>query len=98
MLKLGRWDKKTFSTCKGLHGKVLGLIGFGKVGQRVCRLAKALEMEVKVFTRSIIADLDKEMGFHYATLEELLSTADFVSLHVPLNDLTTGMVDEYFLG
>jgi phosphoglycerate dehydrogenase-like enzyme len=44
MLKLGRWDKKNFNTCRGLNGKVLGLIGFGKVGQRVCKLAKALEM------------------------------------------------------
>ena len=52
MLRAGWWAKDAFSKCKGLKGQTLGLIGFGKVAQLVLKLAKSLEMNVIVHTRT----------------------------------------------
>jgi D-3-phosphoglycerate dehydrogenase len=50
MLKLGRWDKKLFSTCsKGLNQSVLGLVGYDAVAQNVAKIAKAMGMEILVY-------------------------------------------------
>ena len=66
VLKSGYWYKGAFENCLGLKDRTIGLIGFGKVAQRVCKIAKSLEMKVLVHTRTKHTALDKKMGFEYA--------------------------------
>lgn len=98
LLHEGKWNKGMFANCKGVKGRTLGLIGFGNIGQNVCRVAKALEMKVIVHTRTQKPGLDDEMGFTYAaSLDELLAHSDIVSLHTPSTAETKGMVNKSFL-
>jgi len=53
MLKTGNWNKGMFAECRGIKGRTIGLIGFGNIAQRVCRAARAFEMNVLVSTRTI---------------------------------------------
>ena len=52
MLKAGNLNKGMFANCRGIHGRTLGLIGFGNIGKNVCRAAKAFGMDVIVSTRT----------------------------------------------
>jgi D-3-phosphoglycerate dehydrogenase len=80
-LKQGRWEKKAFLG-QELRGKALGLVGFGRVGAEVARLAKALEMEVSAYDPHIAPRLAADHSVKLVTsLEELLASSDFVSLH-----------------
>lgn len=98
LLKEGKWNKGMFASCKGVRGRTLGLIGFGNIGQAVAVAAKALGMEVLVNTRTQKEGLDKQLGFTYATMDELLANSDIVSLHTPSTAETKGMVNAAFLG
>ena len=70
----------TFMLGKGLKGRVLGIVGLGRIGREVARLARAFGMEVVYTNRHGPADSELE----WLPFEDLLSRADVVSLHVPL--------------
>ena len=94
-----KWNKGLFSTCTGIKGRTLGLIGFGAISQLVLERAKAFDLTVIVHTRTKHADLPKKLGFTYAdTLEELLSKSDIVSIHLPATPETKNLVNKDFLG
>jgi glyoxylate reductase len=80
----------TFFLGTGLAGKTLGIVGLGRIGRDVARLAEAFEMRVVYTSRREVA------GVPYARLEldELLRTADVVSLHCPLTAETRHLIDE----
>ena len=78
-----------------LAGKTIGLIGFGRIGQAVGRIARALDMEVLAYNRSRC--LAGEAIGRYVSLEELLASSDIVSLHLPLTAQNQGMVNDAFL-
>lgn len=67
MLKAGNWNKGMFANCRGIKGRTIGLIGFGNIGQLVCKAAKAFEMEVLVCTRTQKPGLDEQLGFTYVS-------------------------------
>lgn len=72
-----------------VHGKVLGVVGFGRIGQSVARRAKGFGMSVRyndVFRPS--SDVEQELNAEYRELDELLAEADFVSIHVALTPET----------
>lgn len=71
-----------------LYGKTLGIIGLGKIGSHMVRIAKGFGMNVLVTNRTRHEKLAKEMGFEYVELPELLSQSDVVSLHLPYNEHT----------
>jgi len=77
----------------GLYGKVLGIVGMGKIGLEVARLAKAFGMSI-IYSKRHRLDISVEdsLGARYCDLNELLSAADVVSLHVPLTDATSHMI------
>ena len=78
-----------------LAGKTMGIVGFGRIGQAVGRIAQAFGMEVLAYNRSRCAE-----GASIATytdLDDLLTRSDIVSLHLPLTAENTGMVDDAFL-
>jgi D-3-phosphoglycerate dehydrogenase / 2-oxoglutarate reductase len=77
-----------------LRGKTLGLIGFGGVGREVARIAGGMGMKVIAWNRSKLSD----PGVTFVGLDELLASADVVSLHLGLNEETRGFLDGKRLG
>jgi D-lactate dehydrogenase len=76
-----------------LKGRTLGLVGCGNIGKHVARIGVGLEMDVFVFDLVKDASLAKKIGFRYASLSQLWSTSDIISLHVPHNKKTHHLVD-----
>ena len=74
-----------------LAGKTLGIIGFGRIGRAVGKIANAFGMKVIAYNRSQCEE-GKAIG-SYVNLEELLTTADVISLHCPLSAENTGMIN-----
>ncbi len=79
-LKKGQWEKKAFMGIE-LRAKILGLIGLGKIGTEVARLAQAYQMEVIAYDPYVPSLIANEHNVKRVSLEELLQTSDFVSLH-----------------
>jgi phosphoglycerate dehydrogenase-like enzyme len=76
----------------GLLGRTLGIIGLGKLGGRVARIAQAMEMNVIAWSQNLTAERCRELGVRLATKEELLRQSDFVSLHVQLSPRTQNLI------
>ena len=73
-------------------GKKLGIVGMGRIGQAVARRGRGFGMEVLYHNRSRNENAEKELDARYTDLEELLETADFVSVHTPLTDETRHLI------
>jgi D-lactate dehydrogenase len=71
-----------------LYGKCLGVVGTGRIGLHTLRLGLGFGMEALAFDVAPNREAEKNMGFRYVSLEELLAAANAVSLHVVLNDTT----------
>jgi len=76
-----------------LNGKTVGIVGTGAIGLRVAEILKAFRCTLLGYSRSQ-ASKAKELGIEYVSLEELLTRSDIVSLHVPLNEETKGLIDK----
>ena len=74
-----------------LYGKTIGIIGFGRIGRAVGKIANAFGMRVLAYNRSRCPEGEK-IGT-YVDLDTLLSTADVISLHCPLTAENTGLID-----
>ena len=74
-----------------LAGKTMGIIGFGRIGRAVGKIANAFGMKVIAYNRSQCEE-GKAIG-SYVNLEELLATSDIISLHCPLTSENTGMIN-----
>lgn len=82
-----------------VSGKTLGVVGLGRIGRAVARRAKAFGMKVLYHNRARLnADEERDLGVVYAEKDELLATADFVSLHVLLSDETRHLIGPRELG
>lgn len=87
-MRQGKWEKKAYGQGMELCGKTLGIIGFGRIGQRLCGMAKAMGMTVVAYDVIKRSDLEDQLGMRYVTLEELLAGSDVISLHTPAVDGT----------
>lgn len=92
---LARGDRRNFTKCLQVehvevNGKTLGVIGAGNIGREVIRVARAMDMNILVYTRTKRKD---EEGIRYVSLEELLKNSDYVTLHCPLNENTKHMIN-----
>jgi glyoxylate reductase len=76
-----------------IWGRTLGIVGLGKIGRAVARRARGFAMDVRYHNRRPDPHAEAELGAVYASLDELLETADIVSLHAPLNDESRHLVD-----
>lgn len=92
-LKSGVWDRKKYKATE-LKGKTLGIIGLGKIGKKVAKVANALEMSVISCDPFIDKAAMEEVGIKKVELEELLKTSDYITVHVPLNDKTKDLISE----
>ena len=103
-LRAGNWNKKEFSKARGLHGRTLGLLGFGNIGQEVAARARAFGMPVVVWSRRLAAgpaeaarlaeDLDITVA---ATPADVVKVADVLSVHLALAADTRGFVNAALL-
>ncbi|MDD4937946.1 MAG: NAD(P)-dependent oxidoreductase [Candidatus Shapirobacteria bacterium] len=77
-----------------LHGKTLGVIGVGKIGQNVVKIARGFGMKVLGVDANTSSEMLKKIGFKYVDLETCLKESDFVTLHVPANSETFHMINK----
>lgn len=77
-----------------LRGKTLGVIGTGKIGIELIKMAKAFGLKILAFDPYKNEKLAKEIGFEYSDLDTILESSDFISLHVPLTPQTLHMIGE----
>ncbi|MBF4551666.1 hydroxyacid dehydrogenase [Pseudoclavibacter sp. VKM Ac-2888] len=89
-IRQGRWSRAQDG--RQLAGATLGLVGAGQIGQRVARTAAATGMRVLAFDPGLSLDAPIPELTMVGTLEELLGQADVLSLHVPLNERTRGLI------
>jgi D-3-phosphoglycerate dehydrogenase len=75
-----------------LEGQTLGVIGLGKLGARVARIAQAFGMRVMAWSQNLTAEKCREAGVEYAGKEALLRAADFITIHVVLSARTRGLI------
>jgi D-3-phosphoglycerate dehydrogenase len=88
-LKAGRW---TGGNNVYLHGKVLGVVGTGRIGAEMARLARAIGMDVIAWTFDPSRERAAQLGVRFVALEDLLGQADVVSLHVKLTERSRGLI------
>lgn len=88
----GNWEMEPGTL---LNGKTIGIVGFGRIGSLVAKLMAAIGMRVVVWTRT---PSKCPAEYDYATIDEIFRTADVVSLHLPLNEGTRGVITEGLLG
>ncbi len=89
----GKWEKKRFMGAE-LFNKTLGVIGCGNIGAIVADRALGLKMKVAAFDPFLTQERAKELGVKKVELDELLAEADFITIHVPKNDKTTGLINK----
>ena len=92
-IRSGQWDERIAPPVGSLYGETLGIIGLGRIGTALARRAAALDMHVMAYDPYISAGAFEEAGVRAATLDELLSESDYVSVNCPLTDETRGIVD-----
>lgn len=92
-LKEGRWDRKTFVGTE-LAGKTLGVIGFGRIGSTVARIAQGLHMNVLAYDPFISEERAKEMGVTAASLETIITQADIITIHTPKTPETENLINK----
>lgn len=95
-VRLGGWIKSnTFSyriaPLYELAGKTIGIIGFGAIGKAVAKIAKAFEMNVLIYSRTIYPQFESA-NLKFVDLYTLLENSDFVSLHCPLTASTRNLI------
>ena len=92
-LKNGRWDKKKLQG-REIFNKTLGVIGFGKIGSVVADRARGLKMHVVVYDPVVQPEMIEKEGFEWVDLDTLYKQADYITVHVPKNKNTLGMLNK----
>ena len=87
----GKWEKNRFMGTE-LTGKVLGLIGAGNIGSIVADRAKGLKMRVVAFDPYLSPERAQDLGIEKVELNDLLTRADFITLHVPMTAETKNII------
>ena len=82
-MREGKWEKKAYGKGIELTGKTLGIVGFGRIGQHLGVMAKAIGMNVVAYSTTRRPEVEAKFGIPYVTLGELLAQSDFISLHAP---------------
>jgi D-3-phosphoglycerate dehydrogenase len=96
-MKAGAWDRKSFAGVE-LYGKRLGVVGLGRVGREVAARCRAFGMEVQAFDPFVSPALAEQAHVTLRSLEELLQTSDYLSLHTTLTPETRHLIGKHALG
>ncbi|WP_332631611.1 phosphoglycerate dehydrogenase [Halalkalibacter flavus] len=90
-IKAGEWNRKAFQGFE-LRGKTLGIVGFGRIGTQLAQRAKAFEMSLLVFDPFLTKSRAEKLGVTTATLDEVLTGSDIITVHTPLTKETKGLL------
>ncbi len=90
-LRAGRWERKKFVGTE-IYGKTVGIIGLGKIGRSVAQRMKSFETEVIAYDPFATGESARRMGVELVSLDDLYRRSDFITIHVPLNNETRGMI------
>lgn len=90
-LVAGRWERAKWEGVE-LYGKVLGVVGLGRVGALVAQRAAAFGMHLLAYDPYISAERARQMGAELADLDEVLARADFLTIHLPKTAETAGLI------
>jgi len=85
-MREGKWEKKAYGKGIEVSGKTLGIVGYGRIGQALGKLAKGIGMNVVAFDVFHIPGIEEKLGVPYVEMDELLAQADFISVHAPAVD------------
>ena len=88
----GRWERSKWEGVE-LYGKVLGVVGLGRVGALVAQRAAAFGMHLLAYDPYISADRARQMGAELVSLDDCLARADFLTIHLPKTPETAGLID-----
>jgi len=88
----GKWEKKTLQGAE-LRGKTLGILGLGRVGLEVAKLARGFGLEIVGSDPFVSAAVARENGIVLVSLEDLFTKADYLTLHVGLTPQTQGVIN-----
>ncbi len=91
-LVAGRWERSQWAGVE-LADKVLGVLGFGRIGRQVARRALGLQMRVVAHDPFVAPERFRELGVEPLPFDEVLARSDFLTLHLPLTDDTRGAID-----
>lgn len=97
-VRAGKWKiawEPSFMVGDDIHGKTLGIVGFGRIGSAIARRAAGFKMKLLYY--DVVRpphDLEKELCLEYSSLESILRDSDFITLHVALTDKTHHLINE----
>jgi len=93
-VRVGKWEKSKFMGGE-ITGKTLGILGLGHIGQLLVKRASGFDMKIIAFDPIVSADRAKDLGVEMVSdFKDVFKRADYVSLHIPENDRTRGMIDK----
>ncbi|HEX8650270.1 MAG TPA: phosphoglycerate dehydrogenase [Pyrinomonadaceae bacterium] len=90
-LKAGRWERKRFIGTE-LQGKTLGIVGLGRIGRVVAQRARGFGMQVVAYDPFVAPEQARDLELETASLEEVFTRADFLTVHTPLTAETRGLI------
>jgi len=98
-LREGRWEARYQYIGNELHGKTLGILGFGRIGKAVGRIgSKGFNMNVLYYDAVRYEEMEKEIGAVKVGLEQVMSRSDFISINLPMLPVTKGLIGEREFG
>lgn len=92
-LKAGEWQRSRFVGSE-VRGRVLGVVGLGKIGLEVAKRARGFEMDLLGYDPYISAEQARAAGVELTSVDDIMRRADFVTVHTPLTPATTNLIGE----
>jgi D-3-phosphoglycerate dehydrogenase / 2-oxoglutarate reductase len=90
-LVAGRWERSRWEGVE-LADKTLGIVGLGRIGKLVAERARAFQMRLVAYDPFVSADRARQMGVELLTLDQVVVESDFLTIHLPKNKETTGLI------
>ncbi len=92
-LKAGKWERSKFMGVE-LYGKILGIVGLGRIGSTVARMAKSFGMKIIAFDPYISLEIAAKMDVEIVEFKDLLARADYITIHAPKSAETKSLIGE----
>ncbi len=96
-LKSGKWDRSKFTGVE-LYGKVLGVVGLGRIGSTVSKFAKAFGMTVIAYDPFLSMEVAAQRGIEVVEMDALLKRSDYITVHIPKTSETSNLIGEKEFG
>lgn len=92
-VKAGKWDRKSFMGVE-VRGKILGVIGLGRIGAEVARRAQGMDMDILAYDPFISEERASDMGVKLTTVDDIVLNSDYITVHTPLTKETRNLIDK----